>query len=215
MQLQLGGQALLSWVLWPAWQHGGLRAVCTTGLIQWLQRPLRLFHWARWKPHHLLWHLILLVMGKAKTHPGVSRGHWTPSLDSGAGKILEEHLDQEVFLWASLEGKNTYPALVYPLATIIHIPPTCKIYSCIFKTPGDASHYGFRPSPKVKGLGPVIFLTHSRNTAQGRLLKGLHQSGKARGPGSTTEGKLGQLLVPLPVFCTSLGSMLRAFASTF
>ena len=48
-------------------------------------------------------------MGKAKTHTDVSRGHWTPSLDSGAGKILEEHLDQEVFLWASLGGKKCLP----------------------------------------------------------------------------------------------------------
>lgn len=114
-----------------------------------------------------------------------------------------------------LSGGGTCPALVYPLATIIHIPPTCKIYILLHfqDSPEVASCYGFRLRPKVKGLGPVIFLT--QNTAQGRLLKDLHQSGKARGPGPTTGGKLGQLPVPLPVFCFCLGSMLGALASTF
>lgn len=72
-------------------------------------------------------------------------------------------------LWGK-KKTNTCPALVYSLATIVHIPPTCKIYILLnFQdSPGVASHYGFRLRPKVKGLGPVIFLTHSQNTVGGQ-----------------------------------------------
>ena len=149
-------------------QHGGLRAACTILPIRWLQHALLVFHWARWKPHHLLWHLTLLVMGKAKTHPGVRRGHWTPSLDSGAGRILEEHLDQEVLLWASSGVGGNLPCPGLPSGH--KNPHTSHMQNTLlrFQDSPEVLSYGFRLRPKVKGLVPVIFLTHSQNKVGGQ-----------------------------------------------
>lgn len=99
----LSGQALSSWALSglpAAWRpQGCLHDTAYTVTATSSAEP---------GGNHITFSLILDSVGyeRAKTHPGIRRGHWTPSLDSGAGKILEEHLDQEVLLWASLGEKN-------------------------------------------------------------------------------------------------------------
>lgn len=138
-------------------------------------------------------------MGKAKTHPGVSRGHWTPSLDSGAGKILEEHLDQEVLLWASLgEKKNKH--LPCPGLLSGHNSPHTShmqnIHTLEFPRL-SRSRVPLRLQAQAQSQGPWpshLPDTQPEHSGRAGFLKACTKVGKPEAPGPRQRGNLASCL---------------------
>lgn len=59
-------------------------------------------------------------------------------------------------------------ALVYPLATIIHISPTCKIHSALPKPSRSLIPLWLQAQAQSQGPCPLIVcLTHTQNTTGG------------------------------------------------